>query len=115
VVFQPPTSIVDVAFSRLDIGLIKINKNTQNIIKKLHNIEKSVSLTDLHKETINPIRKIAKPILVSKNKKSIIDLALTRPTTSKAASVGDMPVGIILITSLNLGPKKQKSEKLRLN
>jgi hypothetical protein len=105
VVFQPPSSIVDVAFSRLDIGLIKINKNTQNIIKKLHNIEKSVFLTDLHRETISPIRKIAKPILVSKNKKSIIDLALTKPTTSNAASVGDMPVGIILSTLLFYYPQ----------
>jgi len=92
--------MVELASSRLAIGLMKINKRIQNIIKKLQRIEKSVSLTDLHKEINNPIRKTAMPILVSKNRKSIIDLALTKPTTSNAASVGDMPVGIIIYPSV---------------
>jgi len=77
------------------MGLMKINEKRKNIIKKPHKTEKSVSLTDLHKETKSPIRKTAAPILVSKNRKSIIDLALTKPITSKAASVGDTPAGII--------------------
>ena len=70
------------------------------MIKNPHKTEKSVSRTDRHKEVKNPIKKTATPIWVSKNKKSIIDLAFTKPITSKAASVGDTPAGIIFNLSL---------------
>jgi hypothetical protein len=70
------------------------------MIRNPHKTEKSVSRTDRHKEINSPIRKTAAPILVSKNRKSIIDLALTKPITSKAASVGDTPVAIIFNLSL---------------
>ena len=56
------------------LGLMKMNKRMKNIIRKLHKAEKSASLTDLHKEDRNPIRKTTTPTWVSKNRKSIIDL-----------------------------------------
>jgi len=89
--------MVEVASSRFAIGLMKMNKMMKNTIRKLHRGEKSVSRTDRHKEVKNPIRNTATPIWVSKNRKSIIDLALTRPITSKAASIGDTPAGTIFI------------------
>jgi len=89
--------MVEVASSRFAMGLMKMNKRIRNVIKKPHRMEKSVSRTDRHREVSSPIRKMATPIFVSKNIKSIIDLALTRPITSNAASMGDTPAGIIYL------------------
>ena len=76
----------------------------KNIIRKPQRGEKSVSWTERHKEARNPIKKTATPTWVSKNRKSIIDLAFTRPITSKAASTGDTPAGTIFYLSFLIIP-----------